>query len=609
MPALYRCLTESVYAVPRSHANRGRLAMRLVDLRTALFCLVFLFPAAPAPAQDSEQPEIHTGFAEKQAVRAKSFMIAAANPHAAEAGRDILARGGSAVDAAIAAALVLGLVEPQASGPGGGGYLMHWTADGKRIDAYDGRETAPAAVGPDFFLGGDGRPLGRNEVAMGGKSAGVPGQMRLFAAAHAKHGKLPWKALFQPAIALAEQGFAVSPRLNQQVHYSRTKLRHPAARAYFLDPAGDAWPAGHILVNKPLAAMLRAVAEGGADAFYTGAVAADIADAVSTAPQQPSPMTPSDLAAYRAKPRPPVCVSYRRHEVCGMGPSTTGGLTVAMMLRMLEPFDMAGLGAGSPEAVHLFLEASKLAHADRNRYIADPDFAAVPAAGLLDPGYLAARAGLIRRDAAIAKPEAGEPPMKKTMDYAPDDAPESPSTTHLSVVDAAGNAVSLTTSIGRAFGSGIFVRGFLLNGNLTSFAFRPESKGKPVANRAEAGKRPRSSMAPALVFRPDGSLRLAIGSPGGTHIIGYVAQALVAVLDWNMDIQAAISLPHFAALTAKAELEKDTAAVRFKSALEAKGHKVSVLHLTSGLHGIEVMPDGTLMGGADPRREGVALGE
>ena len=583
--------------------------MRAFEFRTALLGLILVFLlAAPAPAQDAEQPEIHTGFTEKQAARAQSFMIAAANPHAAEAGRDILARGGSAVDAAIAAALVLGLVEPQASGPGGGGYLMHWSAAVKRIDTYDGRETAPAAVGPDFFLGGDGKTLARDAVAMGGKAVGVPGQMRLFAAAHAKHGTLPWKDIFRPAIALAERGFAMSPRLHKQIRYSRTKLTHPAARAYFLDPAGEAWPVGHLLVNKPLAAMLRAVAESGADAFYTGAVAADIAHAVSTAPQQPSPVTPADLASYQATPRPPVCVSYRRHEVCGMGPSTTGGLTVAMILRMLEPFDMAALGANAPEAVHLFLEASKLAHADRNRYMADADFTPVPAVGLLDPGYLAARAGLIRRDAAIAKPEAGDPPQKKAMDYAPDDAPESPSTTHLAVVDAAGNAVSLTTSIGRAFGSGIFVRGFLLNGNLTSFAFRPESNGKPVANRAETGKRPRSSMSHTLVFRPDGRLRLAIGSPGGIHIIGYVAEALVAVLDWNRDIQAAISLPHFAARGAKAELEKDTAAVRFRDALQANGHDVSAIHMTSGLHGIEIMPDGTLMGGADPRREGVVLG-
>jgi len=580
--------------------------MTMTTLRTAL--LGFLVLAAPALAQETEQPEIHTGFTQKQAVTAKSFMIAAANPHAAEAGRDILRSGGAAVDAAIAAALVLGLVEPQASGPGGGGYLMHWSAAAKQVDGYDGREAAPAAVHPDFFLGLDGKPLDREDLHRGGKSAGVPGQFRLFALAHAKHGKLPWKALFQPAIALAEKGFAVSPRLHKQIQFSRTKLKHPATRAYFLDAEGEAWPVGHLLMNKPLAAMLRAVAEGGADAFYSGAIANGIAEAVTTAPQHPSPMTSADLAAYQAKPRPPVCAPYRGHRVCGMGPSTTGGLTVAMTLRMLEPFDMAALGPDSVEAVHLFMEASKLAHADRGVYMADPDFAAVPQAGLLDPGYLAARAGLIRRDAAIARPQAGEPPMKRA-NYAPDDAPESPSTTHLSVIDAAGNAVALTASIGRGFGSGILVHGFLLNDHLISFAFRPESRGTPVANRAEAGKRPRSSMSPTLVFRPDGSLRLTIGSPGGVFICGYVAQALVAMLDWNLDIQAALAMPHVAARSAWVELEKDTSATRFQDALEAKGHKVKIVHMTSGLHGIEVLPDGTLVGGADPRREGMALGD
>lgn len=583
--------------------------MRLLETRTALLgLLLFLLPAMAA-AQNSEQPEIHTGFTSKQAARAKSFMIAAANPHAAAAGREILRQGGSAVDAAIAAALVLGLVEPQASGPGGGGFLLHWSAGDKHLDGYDGRETAPAAVTNSHFLGPGGKPLDRADASVGGKAAGVPGQIRLFALAHARHGKLPWKDLFQPAIALAEQGFAVSTRLNKQIQYSRKRLQHPAARAYFLDAGGDAVPVGHILVNKPLAAMLHAVAERGPDAFYNGAIAAEIARAVSTAPQNPSPMTAADIAAYQAKPRPPVCTSYRGHKVCGVGPSTTGGLTVAMLLGMLEPFDMAGLGPDSPDAIHLFLEASKLAHADRNVYIADPDFVPVPAAGLLDPGYLKARAALIGPDTAIAMPEAGEPPMKKAMNYAPDDSPESPSTTHLAVVDAAGNAASLTVSIGNGFGSGILVHGFLLNDHLIAFAFRPESKGLPVANRAEAGKRPRSSMSPSLVFRPDGGLRLIVGSPGGIYICGYVAEALVAMLDWKMDIQAAVALPHFAARSATAELEKGTAATRFADALEAKGHKVKVLHMTSGLHGIEIMPDGTLVGGADPRREGVALGD
>lgn len=576
-------------------------------LAGAAIALALGFP--PAAAQDADQPEIHTGFTEKRAVHAKSFMIAAANPHAAAAGRDILKRGGSAVDAAIAAALVLGLVEPQASGPGGGGYLMHWSARDRHVDGYDGRVAAPAAAGPDRFLGPDGKPRDRDDVNMGGIPVGVPGQIRLFAAAHAKHGKLPWKDLFQPAIALAEKGFAVSPRLNMQARHARRKLTHPATRAYFLTPDGDAWPVGHVLVNKPYAAMLHAVAERGADAFYSGAIANDIAAAVSTAPENPSPLAASDLAGYQAKERRPVCTRYRGYRVCGMAPSTTGGITVAMILGMLEHFDMAALGPDSAEAVHLFLEVSRLAYADRARYIADPDFVSVPQAGLLDPGYLAERAALIRPDTAMTKARAGDPPMKKAMLYAPDDSPEPPSTTHLSVVDAAGNAVSLTTSIGRGFGAGILVHGFLLNDHLISFAFRPESKSGPVANRVEGGKRPRSSQSPTLVFGPDGKLALVVGSPGGTRIIDYVAETLVAALDWKMDIQAAVSLPHFVDTGKTAELEKGTPATRFRDALEARGHKVKVTHLTSGLHAIAVLPDGTLVGAADPRREGVALGE
>lgn len=565
--------------------------------------------AASAPVFAQSEPEIHTGTISKQTVHSKKYMIAAANPHAAIAGTDILRRGGSAVDAAIAAALVLGLVEPQSSGPGGGGFLLHWSAGTKSIDSYDGREIAPSSVKADRFLDADGRPVSRDAAHFGGRSVGVPGQIRLFAAAHAKHGRLPWKDLFQPAIELAENGFAISPRLRKQVHYRRKKLKDPAARAYFLDADGEALPVGHRLVNKTLAATLRIIAEQGPDAFYSGAIARDIANAVSNAVQYPSPMTEADIAAYHADARRPVCMTYRANRVCGMGPSSTGGLTVAMTLGMLEHFDLAALGPDSPEAVHLFMEASKLAFADRNKYIADPAFVSVPEAGLLDPAYLTSRAALIRRDSAMGKPKAGHPPMRKAWLLAPDTTPESPSTTHLSVVDADGNAVSLTTSIGRGFGSGIMVRGFLLNDHLISFAFRPELRGRMVANRCEPGKRPRSSMSPTIITGTDGRLRLVVGSPGGIRIPGYVAQAIVAVIDWKMDIQAALSQPHFAARDKHAELEKNTPATRFEDPLESLGHKVRIRTLTSGLHGIEIMPDGTLTGGADPRREGMAMGE
>lgn len=563
---------------------------------------------APTLALAQAQPEIHTGFQKKEAVRAQSFMISAANPHASRAGYAILERGGSAADAAIAAALMLTLVEPQASGIGGGGYMLHWSQTQKALDAYDAAVIAPKAVKPDHFLDGDGDPVKRSTAGFGGRTVGVPGQLRLFAEIHAKHGKLPWKELFQPTIALAEKGFSVSPRLHKQIHGKRRKFTDPAATAYFLDADGEAWPAGHRLVNTPLADTLRQVAERGVDAFYTGPIAQDIANAVSNASEHPFPMTAEEIAAYQIKPHAPVCTTYREHRVCGVGPSTTGGLTVAMTLRLLEPFDLAGLGPNSPEAVHLFLEASKLAYADRSQYIGDPDFVPVPIAGLLDHAYLAERAKKIDPATSMGRPRPGLPPMRKAWHHAPDDTPESPSTTHLTAIDKDGNAVSFTTTIGRGFGSGIMTRGFLLNDQLLAFSFRPTKDGDPVANAPAGGKRPRSSMSPAIIFRPDGRLRLVVGSPGGTRIIGYVTKTIVAVLDWKLDIQSAISLPHFAARTRIAELEKDTLATRFAEGLEDKDHSVRIRHLTSGLHGIEIMPDGSLVGGADPRREGIALG-
>ncbi len=559
-------------------------------------------------ARAQAQPEMHTGFTPKKAVHAKSFMISAANPHAARAGYDILKRGGSAIDAAIAASLVLGLVEAQSSGIGGGGYLLHWSARDRRVDSYDGRSRAPAAVKPDHFLEADGSPVSRRAAHFGGRTVGVPGVPRLLGLTHRRHGKLPWKDLFQPAIQLAEQGFAISPRMHKQIKRNRKLLREPTTRAYLLDDNGEAWPAGHLLVNRAYAATLRTLAAKGADAFYAGPIAHDIAKAVSNAVEHPAPMTIEDVQTYRANQNAPACVTYRRHRVCGGGPSTTGGITLGMTLALLEPFDLRSPGADSPDALHLFIEASRLAFADRTHYIADPAFVSVPVSGLLDRGYLARRAKRINPNQAMSRPGPGTPPMKKAMRTAPDDAPEPPSTSHLSVVDAAGNAVSFTTSIGRGFGSGIMVRGFLLNDDLVAFAFRPTKHGDPVANRPEGGKRPRSSMSPTLVFRPDGTLRLVVGSPGGIRIIGYVAKTVVAVLDWDMDIQSAIELPHFGSRTKRAELEKNTKAERFRDALEAKGHTVKIRHLTSGLHGIEVTKMG-LVGGADPRREGVVMGD
>jgi gamma-glutamyltranspeptidase/glutathione hydrolase len=531
-------------------------------------------------------------------------MVAAANPHAAETGRAILRIGGSAVDAAIATALVLNLVEPQSAGIGGGAFLMHFDAASGAIDAYDGRETAPAAATPELFMKADGEPMGFYEAVVGGRSVGVPGLLRLFELAHREHGRLPWARLFQPAIALAEKGFAVSPRLHELIADDEYLRSFESAANYFYDGRGAARPVGARLRNPAFADTLRRVAEEGADAFYRGEIAADIVAAVQGAEPNPGGMELADLAAYGAKRREALCAPYRRWRVCGMPPPTSGGVAVLQTLGILSRFDLAALEPASAEAVHLIAEASRLAFADRNRYLADSDFVEVPVDRLLDAQYLARRAGLISPSSSLGTATPGLESGQATMPAQP--AP--PSTTHLVVADKWGNVVSMTASIESAFGSRLMVRGFLLNNELTDFSFRPEVEGRPVANRVEAGKRPRSSMAPTLVFERSGKPFLAVGSPGGSRIIGYVVKALVASLDWNMDVQAAIDLPNFVNRNGATDLEEGTGLVAIAADLEARGHEVRLRPLTSGLHGLRFSRYG-LSGGADPRREGLAVGD
>jgi gamma-glutamyltranspeptidase/glutathione hydrolase len=586
------------------HLPDHQMPLRLRPL-TLLCCLLVAFPAL---SQDTE-PESGSGFVSKQARTAKSFMVAAANPLAAQAGYDILKKGGSAVDAAIAVQMVLNLVEPQSSGIGGGGFLLHWDAASRTVASFDGRETAPAAVGEDLFLGPDGNPVESWQARIGGRAVGVPGVLRMLEMAHGRYGVLPWSELFQPAIALAEEGFEISPRMHELTSESKYLDRFSAARAYLFDGDGTPLPVRHRLVNPDFARTLRLIAAQGADVFYKGEIAQAIVAAVQGAEENPGAMTLEDLAGYEAKQREPVCAPYRVFRVCGMGPPSTGGLTVAMILQLLEPFDMASAGAGSAASVHLFAEASRLAYADRNRYMADADAVPVPVKDLMDPAYLRRRAGLIdpARDIGVAEP--GDLPRQAGQDTTGGETPQQPSTSHISVVDGRGNAVSFTTSIAIGFGSRLMVGGFFLNNQLTDFAFRPRKDGVAHINRPGPGKRPRSSMAPTLVFAPGGGLRLVVGSPGGTSIIGYVAKTIVAVLDWDMDIQSAIALPHFANRNGKAtELEKGTAAVSLRPALEVLGHTIDIRSHTSGLHGIEVTAAG-LTGGADPRREGIVLGD
>lgn len=558
-------------------------------------------------AQAQPLPEGGTGMTVKSLATAKRQMVAAANPLAAEAGRRILRQGGSAVDAAIATQMVLNLVEPQSSGIGGGAFLVVWDARRKAITTFDGRETAPAAARPDRFLGPDGKPMRFYDAVVGGKSVGVPGLLRGLELAHQVHGKLPWAKLFQPAIALAEKGFPVSPRLYGLLKAEQHLPKSPTAREYFYDPAGNPRPVGAILVNKPLAETFRAIAAGGPDAFYRGEIARDIVATVTGAANA-GDLTLADLAEYRARERPAVCGPYRAYRICGMGPPSSGTLTLLQALGMLESFDLQAEAPWSVRGVHLIAEAERLAYADRGLYMADADFVPVPVKELIDPAYLRGRAQLIKPDASLKVAPAGTPTRTVAALWGADDALELPSTSQISIVDRWGGAVSMTTTIEDGFGSRLMVRGFLLNNELTDFSFSPTENGKPVANRIEPGKRPRSSMTPTLVFDKDDRLRMVVGSPGGSAIIGYVAKVVVATLDWGHDIQSAIALPHWGSRNGPTEIEEGPSAMTIAASLRALGHETRIGEFTSGLQGIVVTKSG-LLGGADPRREGVALGD
>ena len=541
-------------------------------------------------------------------VVAQRHMVVAANAHAAEAGREILRAGGSAMDVAIAVQMVLNVVEPQSSGIGGGAFLLYYDAQADEVFAYDGRETAPAAVTEDLFLNEDGTPMRFFDAAVGGRAVGVPGVLRMLEMAHAAHGVRPWAGLFEPAIRLAQDGFPISPRLAALIARDKYLSLNENALQIFFRAYGAPRSAGDILRNAKLAATLRTIAQNGADAFYTGPIARDIATIVREARGNPGLLTTQDLATYQARSRAPVCRPYRAYRVCGMPPPTSGGVTALQILGILGKFDLGILAPGSVEAVHLIAEASKLAFADRALFLADPDFVAVPTEGLLDASYLRRRAAAIGVEASRGPAPAGEPPSRRGSLFTPGDSREHPATTHFSIVDGQGNAVSMTSTIENVFGSRLMVRGFLLNNQLTDFSFRPDRDGTPVANRVEAGKRPRSSMAPTLVFDEAGDLVLVIGSPGGSRIIGYVVKTIVAVLDWGLDIEAAIATPHFGNRNTSTEIEEKRGMEEIARQLRSLRHSVSFRTMTSGLHGI-VVGSGVLTGGADPRREGVALGD
>ena len=569
----------------------------------AFFCvaLAALFGAAAQPAAPT---------------RAERQLVVSANPYASEAGLRTLRAGGSAVDAAIAVQLVLTLVEPQSSGIGGGAFMLAYAAPENgtagAITAYEGRETAPAAATPDMFLGANGRPDSFANVGAGGLAVGVPGALRMLELAHRDHGRLPWADLFTPAIELAENGFEVSPRLFGLLNGFKRFARGEDFRRYFYDASGEPHPVGFRLKNSEYAATLRALAAGGAEPMHTGELAAAIAEKVRNNNVRPGRMTPQDLKSYEAHVSAPLCSPYRAWRVCGPQLPSSGGVTTQQVLGILAMRELPDVRVNPVQAIHLFAEANRLAFADRNLYLGDPKFVAAPVGGLLDSGYLRARASLIDPEKAMATVEAGDPLPAAAWDYAPGAAAERPSTSHFSIVDRYGDAVAMTTSVQGAFGSQLMVGGFILNNQLTDFDYVPVVGGKPVANRVEGGKRPLSSMSPTMLLDERGRLRLLVGSPGGTRIIGFVAQSIVGIVDWKLDVQQAVAAPHFLAEEGPIEIEEGTALAADVQALEALGHRVVQNDMNSGLHAIAIeytRRGRVLFGGVDPRREGAALGD
>jgi gamma-glutamyltranspeptidase/glutathione hydrolase len=578
-----------------------------------IFCAFLALVAATGQARAASDPEGESQHIVKPEVVTHHYMVVAANPLASQAGADMLKAGGSAADAAVAAQLVLTLVEPQSSGLGGGGFVSYFDHATGKITIYDGRETAPASDAPGLFLGPDAQPVRFIDAAVGGRSVGVPGAVRLLEAIHRDHGKLPWARLFQPAIRLAEDGFAVTPRLHGWLDGSKDFLASsPDLRAHYYNSDGTPLAVGQVLKSPELAATLHALADHGADAFYAGPLAEQIVRSVNAgigADGHPNPggMTLDDLKAYHVIERSAVCAPYRAFEICGAGPPSAGTIGVAEILGMLQRFGPAQLSADDARSFHLFAEASRRAFADRDAYVGDPAFVDVPVKGLIDPAYLAARSRTIDPDRATPDVPAGDPPGKRA-DAGADATREGAGTSHMSIVDASGDGVSFTTTVNLPFGSHLMAGGFVLNDQLTDFSFRPQIDGRPAANRVEGGKRPRSSMSPLVVLDGKRHLRLLIGSPGGSKIIDYVALAMIAHLDWGLGVQQAVDFGHLVNTGGHTELEADTPVAGFGPALAAMGHQIELSSETSGTHAIAVLKDG-LHGGADGRREGVAIGE
>jgi len=582
-----------------------RSALFRASVVTLALSSCFIFGANAKQAREVGEPEAATGYVEKQAFEAKDYMVVAANPYASWAGKNILEKGGSAIDAAVAVQSMLSLVEPQSSGIGGGAFILYWDNKNKVLHTFDGRETAPKAVNSHWFIQGN-KPMRWIDAVVGGKSVGVPGAVKALEMAQKEFGKLPWNTLFDDTIKTAEDGFKVSPRLAKLValDYHPGLKTFPASSTYFF-PAGLPLKEGTVKKNKKLAKTLKGIAEKGSDYLLKGEVAEKIVKAVNSAEINPGQMTLEDLASYEPVKREPVCGLYHEKRICGMAPPSSGGVNVYQILKMLEGFDLSQYAPDSVEFANLYTQASALSYADRENFIADSDFTNLPFAAMINTAYLERRAESISVDKEWRRKRAGNPYADANV--ALGTSMELPNTSHVSIVDKEGNAVSMTTSIEFMFGSGIMVEGFLLNNQLTDFSFSPTKNRFPVPNRAEPGKRPRSAMSPTMVFDKEGNLEVVVGSPGGSRIVSYVAQTLVGVLDFGLDIQQAINLPKITNRNDYTALEKGTPIAELEAPLKALGHNVKVVDLNSGLHGIQ-FKSGKLIGGADPRREGIAVG-
>ena len=548
---------------------------------------------------------VQTSSAQDAAIATGLGVVSAADPRATQAGAEMLRQGGSATDAAIATMLALTVVEPQSSGIGGGGFYLRGSQDGSVV-SLDGRETAPQAASPEWFLGEDGNPLSFPQTVLTGLSIGVPGNIRLAAEAHDRYGRLEWNALFEPAIKLAEEGWEITPRFRQFLSFGANRAGNVAeGRALFYDEAGEPLAAGTIIRNPALAETLRLIASQGPDRFYEGIWAQAMADVIAEATPGDADMTADDIASYSAVWRDAPCGTYREYRVCGMGPPSSGATTVFAVLKQLEGFDLGAMGQGSPIAWHLFAESQRLAYADREIYLADGDHVRVPVAGLMDDEYLLQRGDLISASARMENAQAGRPPGARII-MADGAEPEESGTSHFVAVDRWGNAVSYTSTIEGSFGSGHMYGGFYLNNELTDFSFIPERGGTPVANRVDGGKRPRSSMAPTLVFGPDGDLVLAIGAAGGGTIPVQVAKALIGVIDWGLPVEEAIAWPGLYSPGDTIVVETDSALLSMQSDLEAMGHTMQARRLPFKANAAQLVGQ-EWIGAADPRSEGVAI--